>query len=162
MSNLAAELPVDEARGLLGRAQVLRERADLDLLVFFARHPRVLLASESLARLLGHDLKDIARSLDFLLESGLLKRTQTSAHAARLYVFAADAPHDWLRPLLEMAATRRGRLALRQGLVPRAREALAGRGVSDAGKGGTTGPRPVVRRMNSGAPGERGSEGKTG
>ena len=114
---------IEEARRLLEGAHILREPADFDLLVFFARHPRTLLASESLGALLGYELKDIARSLEALLESGLLKRTQTSAHAARLYVFAPDAPHEWLPPLLKMAATRTGRVALRKLLADRPRRA---------------------------------------
>jgi hypothetical protein len=113
---------IEEARTLLDRASVLREAADFDLLVFFARHPRTLLASESLAALLGYELNDIARSLEALLAGGLLKRRQTSAHAARLYVFAADEPPEWVPPLLKMAATRAGRLALRQLLAIRPRE----------------------------------------
>lgn len=127
---------IEEARTLLDRARVLREAADFDLLVFFARHPRTLLASETLAALLGYELKDIARSLEALLECGLLKRRQTSAHAARLYVFAADAPPEWLPSLLKVAATRAGRLTLRQLLVDRPREP-SGSGLSPNTEDGT-------------------------
>ena len=63
---------IDEARRLLERALILREPADFDLLVFFARHPRTLLASESLAAFLGYELNDIARSLEALRECGRL------------------------------------------------------------------------------------------
>ena len=139
---------IEEARKLLERARILREPADFDLLVFFARHPRTLLASESLAALLGYELKDIARSLEALLECGLLKRTQTSAHAARLYVFAADAPHEWLPPLLKMAATRAGRLALRQILANRPREKPVSR-PSPNTKDGTKGRAAVRGRANA-------------
>ena len=136
---------IEEARTLLHRASVLREPADFDLLVFFARHPRTLLPSESLGALLGYELKDIARSLEALLECGLLKRTQTSAHAARLYVFAAEAPPDWLPPLLKMAATRTGRLALRQLLANRPREKPVSRPSPNTEDGARAGRRSVVR-----------------
>ena len=150
----------DEARTLLDRATVLREPADFDLLVFLARHPRTLLASESLATLLGYELKDIARSLEALLEYGLLQRTQTSAHAARLYVFAVDAPPDWVSPLLTMAGTRTGRLALRQLLVDRSRErSISGRS-SHREDGTRAGQRSVVLRMPPDTHGEQRSDPK--
>ena len=115
----------EDARRLLDRIGVLNNACDLDLLVFFARHPRSLLASESLASFLGYDLKQIADSLETLLAAGLLTRTQTTAHAARLYVFALEATNgDWLPPLVERASTREGRLALRQAL-PRGRRDAA-------------------------------------
>ena len=121
----------EDAKGLLERSRVLKHACDLDLLVFFARHPRSLLASESLASFLGYDLKDIAASLDVLLGAGLLKRAQTPAHAARLYVFALDGAHvgpdgGWLPALLEMASTRQGRLALRETLRRRSSEGPSG------------------------------------
>ena len=153
---------VAEARTLLDRAIVLREAADLDLLVFFARHPRTLLASESLAALLGYEVKDIARSLEALLECGLLKRTQTSAHAARLYVFAADAPHEWVSPLLKMSATRAGRLALRQLLTNRSRERPASGASPDREDGTRRGEGSVVLRMPSDTRGEQSSDAKAG
>lgn len=106
----------EDAHRLLARIGLARV-CDLDLLMFFARHPRALLTSESLASFLGYDLKDIAESLEVLMAAGLLARTQTPAHAARLYVFAPDERSgDWLPPLVALAATREGRLALRRGL----------------------------------------------
>jgi DNA-binding MarR family transcriptional regulator len=154
---LATGPTIEEARALLERANVLREAADFDLLAFLARHPRTLLASESLARLLGHDLKVIARSLDSLREGGLLKRTQTSAHAARLYVFAEDATHEWLSPLLSMAATRRGRLVIREVLASRACEGRGGRDFSNV-EDGKTEAGGVVLRIRSDAHGGDGSD----
>jgi DNA-binding MarR family transcriptional regulator len=151
---------IEEARRLLESAHILREPADFDLLVFFARHPRTLLASESLGALLGYELKDIARSLETLLESGLLKRTQTSAHAARLYVFATDAPREWLPPLLKMAATRTGRVALRQVLADRPRERPASGRSSNTEDAARAGQRSVVLRMPSDTHGEQRSDAK--
>ncbi|HEY0874888.1 MAG TPA: hypothetical protein VGD94_15550 [Vicinamibacterales bacterium] len=153
---------IEEARTLLDYASVLREPADFDLLVFFARHPRTLLASESLAALLGYELKDIARSLEALLECGLLKRTQTSAHAARLYVFAAEAQPEWLPPLLKMAATRTGRLALRQLLANRPRNRPASGLSSNTEDGTRAGQRSVVLRMPYDTNGEPRSDTKVG
>lgn len=106
----------EDARRLLDRIGLTRA-CDLDLLIFFARHPKALLASESLASFIGYDLKNIADSLDVLMAAGLLARVQTPAHAARLYVFAPDDTHgDWLPSLVALASTREGRLALRRGL----------------------------------------------
>jgi len=106
-----------EARRLLDRIGILRNPCDFDLLIFFARHPRALLSSESLAAFLGYDLKAIADSLEVLLAGGLLHRKQTPAHAARLYVLASNgANHEWLSTLLEFASTRPGRLAVKQAL----------------------------------------------
>ena len=125
----------EDARHLLDRIGVLRHPCDLDLLIFFARHPRSLLASESLASFLGYDLKEIADSLDVLLSARLLTREQTSAHAARLYVFVGDDTDgeekgDWLASLLALASTREGRLALRQTLTRRRRDTASAGGVS--------------------------------
>jgi hypothetical protein len=78
----------DDAHLLLDRIGVLKPACDLDLLVFFARHPRALLTSEQLAAWLGYELKQIAESLEVLLEAGLLARTQNPTHAARMYVFS--------------------------------------------------------------------------
>lgn len=99
-------------RRLLDMANVLRDPCDLDLLLFFVRHPRVLLPSESLAKLLGYDMPVIARSLDNLLTAGLLTRRQSAAHAARFYVFTGGTDNEWLAPLIEIASTRHGRRTL--------------------------------------------------
>ena len=155
-------MTTEEARALLDRANVLREAADFDLLVFFARHPRTLLASESLATLLGYELSDIARSLEVLLAGGLLKRRQTSAHAARLYVFASDEPPEWVPALLKMAATRAGRLALRQLLADRSPERSRSALPLTAENGTRAGQRSVVLRMPSDTQSEPRSDAKTG
>ncbi len=136
----------EDVRRLLDRIRVLRHACDLDLLVFFARHPRSLLTSESLASFLGYDLKNIADSLDVLLGAGLLKRTQTPTHAARLYVFAPDGTPGgtnggWLPSLLELASTREGRLALRDALARRSREGPGGP-LAQVEGGMTTAPPP--------------------
>jgi hypothetical protein len=102
---------------LLDRIGLLRHPCDLDLLLFFARHPRTLITSEQLAVWLGYELKQIADSLEILLDGGLLTRTQNPTHAARMYVFSVGgAPGGWLPSLLKLASTRQGRLAAIQAL----------------------------------------------
>ena len=109
---------MDPTRALLNHVPALRHTCDIDLLMFFARHPRALIASERLADLLGYQLSDIARSLEVLLDEGLLRRTQNPARAARLYVLATDgAHHAWLAAFVELGTTRHGRLALRRALI---------------------------------------------
>ena len=108
------------ARGLLDRIEVLRHPSDVDLLIFFARHPRALMANEQLAALLGYGIKQIAESLDVLLQAGFLRRIPNRAHAARMYVFVANGPNEGLLPpLVELACTREGRLAIRRALKRR-------------------------------------------
>ena len=102
-----------DARRLVERSGVLRRPCDLDLVVFFARHPRTLMASEQLAAFLGYDVKEVAASLELLLDAGVLRRTPHPKHAARLYVFSvADSDGGWLPRLLKLASTRQGRLEM--------------------------------------------------
>jgi hypothetical protein len=101
------------ARRLLERMAVLEHPSDLDLLIFFARHPHSLLSSEHLAALLGYDIKLIAASLDLLVAAGLVTRTQSARHAARLFVLSDGGTHrEWFPDLLTIASNREGRLAL--------------------------------------------------
>jgi predicted transcriptional regulator len=98
---------------LLGSIGVLRHPCDLDLLVFFHRHPRAILTSDRLAAYVGYDLNQLARSLDLLTEAGLLERSQNPTHAARLYVLKTPAT-GWLTSVLDIASTREGRHKLLQ------------------------------------------------
>ena len=85
--------------------------------MFFAKHPRTLMGSEQLARLLGNNIGDIDQSLDRLLAAGLLTRAQHPPRPPRMYVFVTDASAgEWLPALVEFASTREGRLALRRAL----------------------------------------------
>ena len=102
----------DDAAALLDRIGVLRRPSDLDLLIFFSRHPRALLSSEHLAAFLGYSAKEIAPSLDLLLESGVVSRTPHAKHTARMYLIADPSRVDWLPGLKRTASTREGRLAL--------------------------------------------------
>jgi hypothetical protein len=144
-----------DARSLLDRIDVLRHPSDLDLLLFFARHPRSLLASEQLAAFLGYGVKDVAASLDLLLGASLITRTPNPSHAARLYVFSVDGPGgDWLPELLKLASTREGRLAIIWELRRRASGTIGesqGRVSPDAAERG----RPFPVRKPAGDHGER-------
>ena len=136
---------MDHTRRLLDRIGVLRHPCDLDLLVFFVRHPRTLMASEQLAAFLGYDLKQISDSLDILLETGLLTRTSDPTLAARMYVFAIGGTNGGGLPeLLELASTREGRLILRREMKRRALEATTGPAARTDGRVPTPqrGPRP--------------------
>lgn len=117
----------DQARRLLDQIGVLRDPCDLDLLVFFVRHPHVLLTSDQIAAFLGYEVTRLGASLGVLVTAGLLTRMQTPGGAARMHVFAAGGPHDgWLPSLVEVASTREGRLALRAALVGQRNEQVTG------------------------------------
>lgn len=96
---------------LLNRIGVLRHPCDLDLVLFFHRHPRALLTSDRLAAYVGYDLQQVGRSLDLLTEAGLLERSQNPTRAARMYVLKAP-DSGWLLSLIEIASTREGRADL--------------------------------------------------
>ena len=118
----------EHARRLLNSIGFLRHPCDLDLLLFFVRHPRSLLTSDQIAAYLGYYLKRIGDSLDLLLTAKLLTRSQSPAHAARLYVFAVNgAPGGWLPSLVGTVSTRAGRLALREAMNDLSTERFNGR-----------------------------------
>lgn len=130
---------------LLERLGVLSHPCDLDLLLFFFKHPNCLLRSETLAAFLGYENKVMSESLDSLLGAGLLSRAQTPAHAARLYVLAATPDtHEWLPGIVSAASTRAGRLALRQALADGSRQP---RGHARAQAPGVETSRPGPRRL---------------
>jgi hypothetical protein len=91
----------------------LRDACDLDLLLFFSRHPRVVLSSEQLAAYVGYALPPVARALDLLLGAGLLKRTLGQGPRGRMYVLEVDHAEEWLEPLRRVCATPDGRNALK-------------------------------------------------
>ena len=90
-----------------------------------------MLASEQLAAFLGYGVNDIASSLELLLDAGLITRTSSSAHTARLYRLLDGGPgHGWLPRLLEFTSTRSGRLAMIAALRRRSAERGGGGGVA--------------------------------
>jgi len=96
---------------LLTSIGVLRHPCDLDLLVFFHRHPHSLLTTDRLAAYAGYDLNQIASSLDLLADAGLLKRSQTTSRTAWMYVLQTPAT-GWLTSLIDVASTPDGRRSL--------------------------------------------------
>jgi DNA-binding MarR family transcriptional regulator len=100
----------DDLRSTLGRIQAIRHACDLDLLLFFYRHPRALLTSEQLVAYLGYDAERVAKSLDGMIEAGLLTRSQYPSNAARMYALELRGPDGaLLASLLQVAATQQGR-----------------------------------------------------
>ncbi len=98
---------------LLDRIGCLQDPCDLDLLLFFYRHPRAYLIAERLAQYVGYDLTQIARSLDTLSTAGLLRRSPNSSRPVRLYVLTpGSALGGWVSLLLRFAASREGRLVV--------------------------------------------------
>ena len=104
--------PTDPLAELV-KAAGLRDACDLDLLLFFSRHPRVVLGSEQLAAYVGYDLVKVARALDLLLGAGLLKRTLYHGTPGRMYVLEVDHAEEWLELLRRVCATPDGRNALK-------------------------------------------------
>ena len=106
-------LPTDPVAVQLVEAAGLRDACDLDLLLFFSRHPRVVLSSEQLAAYVGYELAQVARALDRLLETGLLRRTLNQGASGRMYVLEVDSAEEWLASLRRVCATPDGRNALK-------------------------------------------------
>jgi len=122
----------EQVHRLLDRVAVLRDPCDLDLLLFFVRHPRALLSSDQIAVLLGYPVKRLADSLDVLVTADLLSCRQKPNGVARLYVFSERVSPDWLSSLVELASARAGRLALCNALDDRRKGKPPSRGSSPA------------------------------
>ena len=121
---------------LLDRIGCLGHPCDLDLLLFFYRHPLAYLQRERLAEYVGYDLPQVERSLETLMTAGLLQNSEESMRPARLYVLTRSSSSTlggWLASLLRIAATREGRLAVIHALKQRTSP-----GLSDGGK-----PEPI-------------------
>src|SRR5437867_8063794 len=56
---------------LLDRIGCLRHPCDLDLLLFFSRHPRAYLITERLAEYVGYELPQVAQSLETVITAAL-------------------------------------------------------------------------------------------
>lgn len=132
--------PTDPLAVQLVEAAGLRDACDLDLLLFFSRHPRVVLTSEQLAAYVGYDLTEVARALDRLLGAGLLKRTLNHGAPGRMYVLEVDHAEEWLDPLRRVCATPDGRQALRALL--RERRSHMGIPIGEPNHRRVSGPRP--------------------
>src|SRR5688572_3398931 len=109
-TGVAYSVATQDLHSILERIRSVRHACDLDLLLFFHRHPCALLMSEQIVAYLGYDREQVARSLDGLIEAGLLTRSQNPSHTARLYVLELGAlPGGLLSSFLRIAATREGR-----------------------------------------------------
>ena len=112
-------MDIREVRTALERIRGIRHPCDLDLLLFFYRHPCALLTSERIVEYVGYDRDRVSKSLDGLIDAGLLTRSPNPAHAARLYLLKLyGLPGGLLEPLLHFAATRLGRREVMQLLEP--------------------------------------------
>ena len=137
----------DDAQTLLDRIEALRHPCDLDLLIFFVKHPHTLMASEQLATFMGYDIKQLASSLDVLLEAGLITRSQNRAQVARMYTLATDGIHGgWLPALVTAASTPAGRVALMEVLKRRASDRADGWAGRDESHGRADLHRPSLIR----------------
>jgi hypothetical protein len=112
-TNIRNIQPTDPLAVQLVEVAGLRDACDLDLLLFFSRHPRVVLSSEQLAAYVGYDLPQVARALDLLLGAGLLKRALNHGTPGRMYVLEVDHAEEWLEPLRRVCATPDGRNAVK-------------------------------------------------
>ena len=100
-------------RDLLDRIGCLGHPCDLDLLLFFHRHPRAVLTSERLTVYVGYELSRVAQSLEVLIAAGLLTRAQRPTGSARVYLLSSSGRlKGWLDALMRVASTRAGRLAV--------------------------------------------------
>jgi hypothetical protein len=102
-----------DLQSMLSRMPAVRQICDLDLLLFFCRHPRALLTGERIVAVVGYDRDQIERSLDRLIDARLLTCSQVASRAARLYVLQWGAvPGGLISNFLEIATTRQGRREL--------------------------------------------------
>ena len=97
----------------------LRDACELDLLLFFSRHPRIVLGREHLAAYVGYEVRQVARALERLLGAGLLKRTLNHGAPGRAYILEVDHVEAWFDPLRRLCATPAGRNALKMLLKQR-------------------------------------------
>lgn len=97
----------------LVEAAGIREACEFDLLLFFLRHPRVVLSSEQLATYVGHEVQHVTRALKLMLDASLLKQGLNPGAAGQMYVLAVDDVAEWLEPVRRLCATPDGRHGLR-------------------------------------------------
>lgn len=113
-SSISDHRSVAESTALLA---VLESSCDLDVLVFFHRHPRTLLTPFDLARHVGYRTAEIDASIETLVVAGLVTASRPrESTAARLYEFTPGRWATVLPCLLWLASTADGRGALRQAL----------------------------------------------
>lgn len=113
LSKQRLAIDTQDIRSLLDRVGGIRHACDLDLMLFFYRHPRALLTSDRLAVCVGYDREPVAKALDGLIAGGVLQQTRSRSNAVHLYVLERGGPaYEALASLLEFAVTRDGRLGV--------------------------------------------------
>jgi hypothetical protein len=103
----------------LVEAAGIRTACEFDVLLFFSRHPRVVLSDEQLATYVGHEIHQVARALELLLSAGLLNLVRNPSASTAMYVLAVERVEQWLEPVRRLCATPDGRHALRTSLKAR-------------------------------------------
>jgi hypothetical protein len=98
-----------QIRQLLERSAVLHHPCDVDLLLFFYRHPQSLLTSDQLATFVGYGVSQIAKSLDAFIAAGIIERSQNPTHYARMYRLVRGTSDGWVGSIVKIATTRQGR-----------------------------------------------------
>jgi hypothetical protein len=106
------------ARALLG---LLEHPCDLDLIVFFSRHPRALLTLHDVAARVGYGEDQVRAGVDTLQRAGLLTWSKggsdESGSDARLFQLMPGAWADILPAFLWVARSVEGRRTLRRALT---------------------------------------------
>lgn len=133
-----------QLRQLLERSKVLRHPCDVDLLLFFYRHPQSLLTSDQLAAFVGYGLPQIAKSLEAFIAAGIIERTQNPTHYARMYRLLRGAPDGWLASIMKVATTRRGRDDVLRVLKETSRTEESGGAVSPGAPAESAGEKKVA------------------
>jgi hypothetical protein len=117
---------------------LLAHPCDLDLLLFFSRHPRAFLTVDDLVSRVGYHEGQIRESLETLQRAGIVtwskEPPQESVPVARLFELTPGIWVDILPSVLWVASTPAGRTALRDALV-------AAAGTSSQATADTRGPR---------------------
>ena len=102
------------ARALCHR---LTHPCDLDLLMYFSRHPLALLTRKGLSRAVGYDARQIKASVDALVAAKLLQGSSSTCRPrAELYRFTPGVWTTVLPGLLQFASSADGRQQLFQAL----------------------------------------------
>jgi hypothetical protein len=111
--------PADTANDVL--LNLLGCPCDLDVLIFFLRHPSVLLTVDDLASRVGYDVHDVGASIEVLIAKGLLEyskeRAESRQSEAVLYRFMLRRWDAIRGPLLWLASSADGRRSLRRALT---------------------------------------------
>jgi hypothetical protein len=94
---------------------------DLDVLIFFCRHPNALLTVDDLAARVGYNVHEVGTSIEVLIGAGLLGCSGTAAERrpseAILYRLMPGRWDAILGPLSWLASSADGRRSLRRALT---------------------------------------------